>query len=109
MNKIPKRGDIIVTDLSPTSGREQNGLRPCVVLSHEEFNHALRMVFICPITTRVRGSVFEIILDAKKTKGVVLANQSKTIDLLSRKYKVVDGVSEATILQIIEKLELIYK
>jgi mRNA-degrading endonuclease toxin of MazEF toxin-antitoxin module len=36
----PKRGEIWMADLNPTAGREQQGLRPTLVVSQEEFNRS---------------------------------------------------------------------
>ena len=49
----PLRGQIWEFDLNPTRGREQKGVRPCVVVSHDALNRSrFGTVVICPITTR---------------------------------------------------------
>ena len=35
---IPKQGDIVFLDFTPTKGHEQMGYRPAVVLSNDVFN-----------------------------------------------------------------------
>ncbi len=46
------RGAVIVVDLDPTLGREQRGLRPCVVVSDPEVASDQRFPLVCvvPIT-----------------------------------------------------------
>ncbi|MES2059734.1 MAG: type II toxin-antitoxin system PemK/MazF family toxin [Patescibacteria group bacterium] len=102
---IPERGDIILTDLGPTSGREQKGFRPCVVLSHLAFNQSIKMAYICAITSKIKGNSFEVNIDAAKTSGVGLAHQIKVIDLRSRKYSIVDKASNATLREILGRLK----
>jgi mRNA interferase MazF len=104
---IPERGDIILTNLSPTSGREQSGFRPCVVLSHFEFNRSLKMVYICAITSKIKGNNFEVHINTDKTKGVAMAHQVKVIDLSSRKYSIVDKVTENILVEILKKIKKI--
>jgi len=109
MKKYPKRGDIIIVNFSPTSGHEQSGLRPAVVLSFDIFNEQSGFILVAPVTSKIKGNPFEVILDATKKNGVVLADQIKIIDFVSRKIKIADKVSEETVLKIIKKMEHIYK
>lgn len=53
----PLRGQIWEFDLNPKKGREQRGVRPCVVVSHDALNRsAFGTVVVCPITTRQKAS-----------------------------------------------------
>jgi mRNA-degrading endonuclease toxin of MazEF toxin-antitoxin module len=86
------RGDIVSVNLDPTSGHEQQGVRPVLVVSPREFNDLTQTVFAVPITTggnfaRVHG--FTVSLDdaGTKTRGLVLCNQVRTLDLVSRGVK----------------------
>lgn len=105
LKNYPKRGDIIIVDLSPTSGREQKGLRPCVVLSHYDFNSVIKMAYICAVTSKIRGNNFEVAVDTEKTKGVALTHQVKVIDLSTRKFSIVDQVSDQILEEILKKIK----
>lgn len=49
----PLRGQIWEFDLNPKQGREQKGVRPCVVVSHDALNRSrFGTIVVCPITTR---------------------------------------------------------
>ncbi len=49
------RGQIWEFDLKPRRGREQRGVRPCLVVSTDALNRSrFGTVIICPITTRKR-------------------------------------------------------
>lgn len=51
----PLRGEIWEFDLNPTRGREQRGVRPCLVVSTDALNKSnFGTVVVCPITTRER-------------------------------------------------------
>jgi mRNA-degrading endonuclease toxin of MazEF toxin-antitoxin module len=49
------RGEIWEVDLDPRKGREQQGIRPCLVVSTNAMNRSrFGTVIVCPITTRER-------------------------------------------------------
>lgn len=51
----PLRGEIWMFDLDPKKGREQKGIRPCLVVSTDALNRSdFGTVIICPITTSER-------------------------------------------------------
>ena len=51
----PLRGEIWLFDLNPKKGREQRGVRPCLVVSTDALNRSdFGTVIICPITTTER-------------------------------------------------------
>lgn len=55
----PRRGEIWEFDLDPKLGREQKGIRPCLIVSNDAMNESrFGTVVICPVTTRER-SAFE--------------------------------------------------
>ncbi len=52
----PLRGEIWMFDLNPKKGREQKGVRPCLVVSTDALNKSeFGTVVICPITTTERS------------------------------------------------------
>ena len=51
----PLRGEVWMFDLDPKKGREQKGVRPCLVVSTDALNRSdFGTVIICPITTTER-------------------------------------------------------
>jgi mRNA interferase MazF len=106
MRAIPDRGDIILLSFDPTLGHEQAGFRPAVVLSPEIYNKASGLCLVCPITTSIKGYPFEVTLDdAKKTSGVALADQVRSIDWMARKIKIVDHISKTSLATILAKVK----
>ena len=81
---IPERGDIVWTDFIPAAGHEQMGKRPALVLSPALFNKKIGLALVAPVTSRVRGHGFEVLLEGKKIKGAVLCHQIKMIDYNKR-------------------------
>ena len=106
MRAIPDRGDVILLSFDPTSGHEQAGFRPAVVLSPEYYNKASGLCLVCPITTNSKGYPFEVMLNGtKKTIGVALADQVRSIDWQARKIKIVDRISTTSLATILAKFK----
>ena len=52
---MPSRGDVWMVDLSPTRGREQDGMRPALVLSVDKFKHCpAELAIVVPMTKTER-------------------------------------------------------
>ena len=53
----PLRGELWMIDLNPKKGREQKGVRPCLIVSTDALNRSeFGTVILCPITTTERAS-----------------------------------------------------
>jgi mRNA interferase MazF len=86
-----QRGEIIRINLNPISGREQAGeARPCLVLSHTQFNQARKgIVIVSPITSTVKPAIKTLIPipEGFNIYGSVIAEQVRTLDLSQRWWK----------------------
>ena len=55
-SQAPSRGEVWLANFNPTLGREQAGIRPCLIISVDPFNHgALDLVVAVPVTSTQRG------------------------------------------------------
>lgn len=105
---VPDRGDIVMLDFSPQSGREQAGRRPALVVSPKLYNNKVGLALFCPITNQIKGYPFEVELgNDRKTKGVVLADHVKNLDWKSRNARIVDRVPRYKLLKVLDKLNLL--
>ena len=84
---IPERGDIIYTSFSPTRGREQRGRRPALILSPHNYNARSELAVVCPITSTIRGVLFEVIIETSKIKGVILSDHIRSLSWKDRSVK----------------------
>lgn len=86
-----KQGDIIIINFSPQQGHEQAGKRPAVVVSNNFFNAKSNMTLVCPITNTNNSYPLHIPLDERtRTKGVILCEHIKVLDITARQYKIVE-------------------
>jgi mRNA interferase MazF len=77
----PDAGDVIWINFDPQIGREQAGRRPAFVLSAKAYNAATRLCILCPVTSKIKGFRFEVLLPAEcSITGVVLTDQIKSLD-----------------------------
>jgi mRNA interferase MazF len=87
-------------------GCEQTGYRPVLVVSPIKYNRIASLILACPITSKSKGLNFEVpLVGGLQTKGVVLADQIKTLDWRARKVKFVETVARDLIEEVQAKLE----
>ena len=100
-----QRGEIIRINLNPTQGREQSGdARPCLVISHTKYNQSRQgMVIVMPITSTIKLEVQMMIPIPinYKTKGSIIVEQLRTIDLSKRWWKTTGEVFEEEFVNLI--------
>lgn len=100
MSKLPytpDRGDIVWLVLDPRVGHEQSGRRPALVLSPKTFTEHTGLAIICPITSKVKGLPFEIIVKQTKTDGAILPIHIRSVDVVARKCTFIEKVSNSTL------------
>ena len=59
------RGEIRWADLNPVRGREQAGLRPVLILSHDVFNERSGTVIAMAVTSQPQRAGFPLTLELK--------------------------------------------
>ena len=101
---VPERGDIVRLQFNPQSGHEQTGHRPALVLSPRDYNRRVGLALFCPITSKVKGYPFEVAVNVKGIKGVILSDQVKSLDWKARQAKWVARVSEDILAEVMAKL-----
>jgi len=75
---VPDAGDIVWLEFDPQAGH-----RPALVLSPAGYNGRRGMMICCPMTSRIKGYVFEVALPGEPS--AVLADQVKSVDWVARR------------------------
>lgn len=86
-------GDIIKISFSPSKGHEQRGYRPGLVISDPIIQKQLNgIVTVVPITTTTSTFFTRVNLDEYniQTKGDILMDQVKVLDLSEREYEFIE-------------------
>lgn len=112
-DKVVKRGEIWSVSLEPTRGREQQGVRPVLIVSPNTLK-TLSPPIVCPITTAgigQRESGFTVSLAAAglATTGVVLCLQVRTLDLKARKARRIETVPPFILDEVLSCLQDIFE
>lgn len=100
-NYIPKKGDLVILTFDPSSGHEQKGRRPALIISNEAFNKALGLAIACPITNTDRNFPFHVKIESEKLTGFIMTEQIKSIDFNARKVKFVEKVDNEILNQVL--------
>jgi mRNA interferase MazF len=102
---VPERGDVVWISMDPQAGHEQAGRRPALVLSPATYNRKTSLALLCPITSQVKGYPFEVPLpEGVPVRGVVLADQVKSLDWRARNVTRFSRVSPEVHLQVFTRL-----
>ena len=98
-----RQGDIIKLDFNPQSGHEQAGYRPAVIISTDFYNTVTGLVIVCPITNTDNEFPLHVPLDDRtKTKGFVLCEHVKSLDLTLRGYKFTERMPRDVLDEVID-------
>jgi len=106
-----KRGDIYMVSLDPTTGHEQSGSRPVLIVSPAEFNAATKLPVVLPITQGgdfARRLGFSVPLTGIKTTGVVRCDQPRVLDLAARHARKVDSVPASILDEVLAKVATLF-
>lgn len=106
-SKVPKKGDIVFCNLSPTIGHEQGGFRPSIVISEEKFNILTGLIVICPVTSKIKDFPFEVVFKTTNVSGAVITHQIRTIDWRERVIEIRDSLDIEDLKKVMQKVKLI--
>ena len=109
-----KCGEIWLVSLDPTSGHEQKGRRPVLIVSPEAFNRITKLPVILPITSggnfaRTAGFAVTLTGAGTNTTGVVRCDQPRALDLAARGGRKLESVPEAVMDEVLAKISPIFE
>lgn len=91
--RAPEAGALVWVDLRGAEGREQDGVRPAVVISMSEYNRRSRRSLVCPITSNVTPFPTKVILpEGLAIGGAVLCDQVRALERAGRGFQQVGQV-----------------
>ena len=100
---VPDAGDIVWLSFDPRIGHEQSGHRPALVLSPASYNQQRGMMIACPMTSRIKGYAFEVVV-GRDPDSVVLADQVRSLDWRQRGATFKEKVAPSVLLEVRSKL-----
>lgn len=109
-----ERGDICLVSLDPTSGHEQRGTRPVLVVSATMFNQLTGTPIVLPITTggnfaRTAGFAVSLAGVGTSTTGIIRCDQPRAIDLAARSARKLESVPAPIMDEVLAKLITLFE
>lgn len=110
---VPRRGDLVHLNFSPSAGHEMADRHYALVLSRDEYNKRTGMAIVVPITSRLRGWPFELdvpagLLPDKKgvgtVKSVLHADIARHIDYRERETTFVNRAPSELVEEVLDLL-----
>lgn len=103
--QAPERGDLAWLSFSPQAGREQAGRRPALILSPRSYNRRIGLALACPITSRIKGYPFEVIITGVAgLQGAVLADHVRSVDWHARRIDLIARAPEVLVDDVLARL-----
>jgi mRNA-degrading endonuclease toxin of MazEF toxin-antitoxin module len=109
-----KRGEIWLVSLDPTSGHEQQGRGPVLIVSPEAFNRITRVPVTLPITSggnfaRTAGFTVPLTGAGTKTTGVVRCDQPRALDLAARGGRKLERIPDEVMDEVLARISPIFE
>jgi mRNA-degrading endonuclease toxin of MazEF toxin-antitoxin module len=109
-----KRGEIWLVSLDPTSGHEQKGRRPVLIVSPEPFNRITKVPVVLPITSggnfaRMAGFAVSLTGAGTTTTGIIRCDQPRALDLAARGGKKLESIPEAIMVEVLARISPIFE
>jgi mRNA interferase MazF len=103
---VARRFDVWLVNLDPTVGSEIRKTRPCLVVSPDEMNRAIRTVILAPMTSKGRPYPSRVPCQFHGKDGMVVLDQLRTADRarLVRRLGVVDETTAGAVLDVLAEL-----
>lgn len=76
----PRRGDVFLVSLDPTTGQEIKKTRPCLIVSPDELNDHLSTYLVAPMTTGGHPYPFRLPCRFEKKDGYIVLDQVRAVD-----------------------------
>ncbi len=102
---VPEAGDVVWLEFDPQAGHEQAGHRPALVISPALYNGKAGLMECCPLSTRVKGHPFEVLVKLDDVTGAVLSDQVKSLDWKVRRAKKKGSVSAEVMAHVRAKIK----
>ncbi len=109
-----KRGEIWLVSLDPSSGHEQKGRRPVLIVSPESFNRMTKVPIVLPITSggnfaRMAGFAVPMTAAGTKTSGIIRCDQPRALDLTARGGRKLESIPDAIMGEVLARISPIFE
>lgn len=103
----PNAGDIVWLEFDPQKGKEIQKTRPALTISPQSYNFKTHLGLFMPITSKIKGYPFEVILEEGEIQGAILCDQIRSLDWKARKAQFIVHISDAILEQVLAKFHVL--
>lgn len=103
VNYSPDAGDIVLMEFDPQKGREIQKTRPALTISPYSYNLKTGLGLFMPITSKIKGYPFEVVVDQGKIQGAILCDQIRSLDWKARKAKFIIHLPDVLLKDVLAK------
>ena len=109
-----KRGEIWPISLDPSTGHEQRGTRPVLIVSPAAFNKLTRTPVVLPVTSggrfaRRQGFAVSLEKAGARIHGVIRCDQPRTLDLAAQQGRRLEAVPTTIMADVPARLTTIFE
>lgn len=104
---IPNSGDIVWMEFDPQKGKEIQKTRPALTISPQSYNLKTGLGLFMPITSKIKGYPFEVIMDCGEMQGAILCDQIRSLDWKARNAKFVTILSNSIFEEALAKFRVL--
>jgi len=109
-----KRGEVWLVSLDPTSGHEQRGRRPVLIVSPDPFNRLTKVPVVLPITSggnfaRMAGFAVSLAGAGTKTAGIIRCDQPRALDLVARGGRKLESIPDSIMNDVLARIVPIFE
>jgi mRNA interferase MazF len=99
---VPDRNDIVWLDFEPTKGKEIGKYRPAFVLSSRAYNQQTGLLICFPISSSIRGSSTEVLVNNLEKPSVVASGLIQTLAWRECKAKFIEKAENGVIQKVLQ-------
>ncbi|MGB8468797.1 MAG: type II toxin-antitoxin system PemK/MazF family toxin [Candidatus Sulfotelmatobacter sp.] len=109
-----KRGEIWLVNLDPTSGHEQRGRLPVLIVSPDAFNRVTKVPVVLPISSggnfaRMAGFAVPLTGAGITTTGIIRCDQPRALDLAARGGRKLETIPDAIMEEVLARTSPIFE
>jgi mRNA interferase MazF len=104
---VPKEGDVVWLEFDPQKGKEIQKTRPALTISPYAYNLKTGLGLFMPITSKIKGYPFEVIVNIDNIQGAILCDQIRSLDWKAHKATFAIHISSTIMEEVIAKFSVL--
>lgn len=107
VNYSPDAGDIVLMEFDPQKGKEIQKTRPALTISPYSYNSKTGLGLFMPITSKIKGYPFEVIVNQGRIHGAILCDQIRSLDWKARKAQFILHLPDPLLKEVLAKFRVL--